>query len=212
MYTLTADEKNELRRLTQKANRRIKTAYDELILEQKHKKGRKKTVIIPLAVAGRNKQIQKQWATESTPYSRSTKFETKEDFRRHMNELRSFDPGLAHSKPTLKEYAKTSANKILKAFDTAGVQLTAEQRKLLSSLSVEQQRQFWRKYDEIASKYFNNYSSDQVFADMASDPEVFNSFMNQINLLIDNMKKEKKALARKRKRANQNKKRKEKRE
>ena len=69
---LTAQQKDEIRRLTQLANRRIKFA------EKEYK--RAGGSVLPREVVG-DLQIKEKWATPNTPISRSVRFESEKDYR-----------------------------------------------------------------------------------------------------------------------------------
>ena len=146
---LSSDQKNELRRLTQKANRRISAFAKEY-----EKKG---LTIIPREVSG-GIQHKSQWATDKYAISRSTKFETERAFREHMRWLRQFDN--ANIRPTVTEYKKVQQRKLKQAVETSlGQALTPEQKKAIDKMGLGEMADFWRRFSDVSRRLGVRYSS-----------------------------------------------------
>lgn len=160
---LTQREKEDFRRLTQKANRRIIMAT-----KQYEKEGLK---VIPRELSGGLIQTKAQWKTEKYPLSRSfTRFKDKRSFNRYMRKLRQFDiPDSKGGVPTYTEYQSIGARKMKQALDTAldggvyrnippEIQKALDER--IDNMGVEEQAKFWRKYSEQSQKMLLQYSSE----------------------------------------------------
>src|SRR5699024_7768965 len=101
---LSVAHKEEIRRLTQFANRRIRQAQKVYAKEGKD--------ILPRDVVGKQElQLKDTWHTNKNPLSRSTKFRTTEDYEQHMKFLRSFDDDW----PTVGQYKKRNHERTSKA-------------------------------------------------------------------------------------------------
>src|SRR6185312_2510367 len=87
---LTAAQKDEIRRLTQLHNRRVKAA------ERAYAKAGKE--ILPIEIVGKRElQLKENWHTKTTPLSRSVKFESQKEYRQHLHFLRQTEvnrPGI----------------------------------------------------------------------------------------------------------------------
>lgn len=154
---LTAAQKDELRRLTQLANRRIKAA------ERAYRKAGKE--VLPSEVAGQH-QVKERWVTKSTPISRSVKFETQEDYRKQLNYLRSFE----RQKPGIKEYTSIQREKTAQAVETSlGVDIPEDLQKRLSKMTAPELSEFWNRFSEKASKLGMKYSSEQAMQDTLNE-------------------------------------------
>ena len=151
MYKLTAYEKNELRRLTQMANRRIK-AY----MVEYEKAG---LSIIPKEVSG-GIQTREQWASEKYAISRSTKFANEQAFRSHLNWLRQFEkPAI---RPRVTEYTKVQKAKTIEAYKTIMGNINEETVKKIEKMSLPELSKFWKKFSDRARKLGTQYSSDAM--------------------------------------------------
>lgn len=146
---LTNEQKKELRRLTQLANRRIAAFTKEY-----EKYG---LSIIPYEVSG-GIQTRKQWATEKYAISRSTKFKSEIEFKKHMQWLRQFENPVIRE--TVTSYTKTQQKKTLQAMETALGGVTDEQRRMIESMSAGELALFWDTFSDIANRKGVQYSSD----------------------------------------------------
>mgnify|MGYP000977370263 CR=1 FL=1 len=156
MVKLTQHQKEEIRRLTQRANRRIIGAYKEYA-----KYGRE---IPPAKVTG-GIQTREQWETSSLPLSRSTQFATKAEYQERIRFLRTFDMGQA-SRPTMTEYTKIEREKIRVAMrHILGTDPGAKLEKQLGRMSAPELAEFWERFEENANRKGVQYSSDAVMAE-----------------------------------------------
>ena len=151
MYKLTPEEKNELRRLTQMANRRIKAfmlEYEKAGLS-----------IIPKEVSG-GIQTRAQWATEKYALSRSTKFANEEAFRAHLRWLRQFEnPAI---RPRVREYTKVQRKKTIEAYKTIMGDIDEATIKKINKMSLAELTKFWQKFSDRARRLGLQYSSDAM--------------------------------------------------
>jgi hypothetical protein len=149
---LSAAQKEEIRRLTQLANRRIKAAdraYRKEGLE-----------IIPREIAG-DYQIREKWTTSTTPISRSVKFTSQKEYRQQLQFLRSFEVG----RPGIKEYTRVQQEKVLDAIETSlGVDVPKDLVKRVGKMSAPQMSDFWNAFSDKASKLGIKYASDKAMA------------------------------------------------
>ena len=102
-FKLTPEQKDEVRRLTQKANRRILSFYREY---QKHG-----LEILPKEPTA-GIQTKLQWETRKYPLSRSVVFKSEKEYRERMKLLRSFD---SPQRETLTQYTKAQRTKTRQA-------------------------------------------------------------------------------------------------
>lgn len=145
---LTASQKEEVRRLTQLANRRIKATDRAYAKEGK--------TVLPKEVVGEF-QIREKWQTATSPLSRSVKFETKEEYLRQLRMLRSFE----REKLGIRDYTLVQREKTIIAIETAlGVDLPDRTRKKIEKLSAPKLAEFWNIFSNKASKMGVQYSSD----------------------------------------------------
>jgi hypothetical protein len=154
---LNAAQKDEIRRLTQLANRRIKSAHKAFSKEGKD--------VVPKEIVGPY-QIKEQWNTASTPMSRSVKFESTAAYRAHLKFLRSFDPKApGESRPGVREYTKVQREKTLLAAENAmGTELPKNITKAMNKMTAPQLSTFWNVFSDKAAKMGEKYSSDSVMA------------------------------------------------
>lgn len=148
---LTAAQKDEIRRLTQLANRRIKAA------ERAYTKAGKD--IVPREIAG-DYQTKEQWATKSTPISRSVKFTSQKEYRKQLQFLRSFEV----TRPGIKEYTEIQRDKVGMSIKSAlgeDVSFSLIEQKL-SKLSAPEIADFWNTFSDKASRLGLQYSSEAV--------------------------------------------------
>lgn len=148
--TLTAEQKSEVRRLTQLANRRIKSAQKVYSKESME--------ILPSEVVGEY-QIKEKWNTGKTPISRSVKFESQKEYRKQLKHLRSFEV----SRPNIKEYTQVQREKTKEAVETSlGIEPTKELSQRIDKMTAPELSNFWNKFSDKASKLGIIYSSDQA--------------------------------------------------
>ena len=155
---LSASQKDEIRRLTQQANRRI-ASY----LKTYQKAGY--NVIPKEVVPGFDIQAKKQFQTSKYALSRSVKFETQEDYERHIKKLQRFDKDYkgADKALTQKEYTKLNRVKMLKGLETAGFDVSEDNLARINKMSLIDQKRFWAEFTKRAIRMQAEYSSDQVF-------------------------------------------------
>lgn len=151
---LNSSQKEEIRRLTQLANRRIKAT------EKVYRKAGIDT--LPKEVVG-DFQIKEKWNTKSTPLSRSVKFESQSEYRKQLNMLRSFE----RSRPSITEYTAVQREKVAQAVVTSlGDELSFDNvHKKLSKMSAPEIAQFWNTFSDKSAKKGLQYSSTAVMAD-----------------------------------------------
>ncbi len=153
IYKVSANQRKELQRLTQFANRRIKAFTKEY-----EKAG---MTILPREVSG-GIQTRQQWANDKTPLSRSTKFADKKAFDAHMRWLKSFE----HSRPNVTDYEQIQRVKVLQGVGTAVGQynISVKLEDKLANLSVAELKKFWDLYSEYSKRIGLLYSSDAVMS------------------------------------------------
>lgn len=150
-FKLTAAQKDEVRRLTQKANRRIKTA------EKTYRQAGKD--VLPREVVGQY-QTKERWATPSTPMSRSVVFEDEQAYKKQMQFLRSFESPI-NAKPTLTEYTKQQRTKTEQAMETSlGIDVPKSVKERLRTMTAPELSEFWNRFSDNASRAGLRYSSD----------------------------------------------------
>ena len=150
---LSSAQKDEIRRLTQLANRRIKFALKEY--------ERSGGTVLPKEVVG-DYQIKEKWHTKSTPISRSVRFESEKDYRKQLNFLRSFDPKAtgAGARPSISQFTLIQRDKTAQALETSfgsGVPDSVLQK--IKTMSAPQLTEFWNTYSRKSAKLGMKYSS-----------------------------------------------------
>lgn len=161
-FELTARQKDEIRRLTQKANRRIKQAYREY-----KKAGRE---IAPFEVTG-GIQLKSQWETPKNPLSRSVSFSSKSAYLERLKFLKQFDiPFSKGGAPTMTQYTEMQRFKTLKAiesslggFDGLPSSVKARLHDILNMSSAELS-DFWQRFSVNSARAGLQYSSEVVMA------------------------------------------------
>ena len=144
---LNPAQKEEIRRLTQLANRRIKNVEKAYAKEGK--------AVLPRELVG-DFQIRETWQTKANPLSRSIKFEDDKAYNDHLRMLRSFET----SRPGIKEYTQIQRAKTSAAIETAlGKELPPGFSKKLGRMSAPGLADFWQKFSERASRMGAIYSS-----------------------------------------------------
>lgn len=144
---LTPFQKDEIRRLTQLANRRIKAAQKAYAKEGLE--------VLPYEVVG-DYQLKEEWATKTTPISRSVKFTSQKEYRKQLKFLRSFEI----TRPGIKEYSSIQQEKTLKAIETSlGADVPGDIAEKISKMNAPQLAKFWKKFDEKSTRLGFKYSS-----------------------------------------------------
>lgn len=154
---LSKAQKEEIRRLTQLANRRIKSAFQAY-----QKEGMD---IVPREVTG-GIQLKEQWASDKYAISRSVKFASQKEYREQLNFLRSFEV----TRPGIKEYTEVQRQKTLQAVETTlGEEVPDKVVKKLNKMSAPQLSKFWNKFDDKATKMGAKYSSNDAMYQTLSE-------------------------------------------
>lgn len=148
---LSAEQKDEVRRLTQLANRRIANAFKAYEKEGK--------TIVPVEVTG-GIQVREQWASDKYALSRSVKFTSFKEYREQLHYLRQFEV----MRPGIKEYTKVQQEKTLQALETALGEVPGDVAKNVGKMSAPQLSDFWNKFSKNARKAGLKYSSDAIMA------------------------------------------------
>ena len=150
---LTAQEKDEIRRLTQLANRRIKFA------EKEYK--RYGGDVLPREVVG-GLQIKEKWATPNTPISRSVKFQSEKEYRKQLQFLRSFDPKATKegARPSISQYTLIQRDKTRNAIETSfGQEISGAIDDKITRMTAPQLSEFWNTFANKSAKLGLKYSS-----------------------------------------------------
>ena len=158
-------EKDEIRRLTQLANRRIKAATVAY-----EKEGR---TIAPDEVTG-GVQRREQWHTKTTPLSRSVKFENRQDYLKQLHYLRRFE----HSRPNMTEYNEIQREKTVQGIEeSVGQNAPKKVIDMIRKMTAPQLSNFWTIFSRKAAQLGFKYSSSQALADTLNEmfPEEFAS-------------------------------------
>ena len=152
LVKLSAEQKAEIKRLTQAANRRISTAFKEY-----EKAG---LSIVPREVVG-DIQTRSQWSSDKYAISRSTKFSSIKEYRAHMDFLKSFEPGKNTSRPTMTEYRKIQQYEMIQAIETSiGGDPTRRLEKKIYKMTAPELSKFWERYSNVAARMSLGYASD----------------------------------------------------
>lgn len=150
---LSAQEKDEIRRLTQLANRRIKFA------EKEYK--RSGGDVLPREVVG-DLQIKEKWATPNTPISRSVKFQSEKEYRKQLQFLRSFDPKATKqgARPSISQYTIIQRDKTRNAIETSfGQEISGAIDDKITRMTAPQLSEFWNTFANKSAKLGLKYSS-----------------------------------------------------
>lgn len=163
-YKAPPAQKELIRRLTQKANRRIKQAFELYESAGKYR--------IPGALTAGKITTRDDWDTPKYPLSRKTVFDSERAYKEHLQWLKQFDvPEIKGGLPTMTEYSKIQGNKIIKAMQTAmgtrtlydmPIELMDEMYKAILKMNSVQQTEFWKTFERQSQKLLNNYSSGQA--------------------------------------------------
>lgn len=146
---LNPAQKEEIRRLTQLANRRIKA------VDRAYRKEGK--TILPGELVGEF-QVKEQWQTKANPLSRSIKFDDNKAYNAHLKMLRSFET----QRPGIKEYTGIQREKLAGAVMTSlGLDdLPDDFQKKLSKMTAPQLADFWQNFSDRATRMGTVYSSE----------------------------------------------------
>src|SRR5690625_1435239 len=161
-FKLTAKQKDEIRRLTQLANRRIRTAE-----KQYREQGK---LVAPRDVVG-HVQTKDKWHTDKTPISRSVVFESEKDYKEQLRFLKSFDPkSTGQARPTMTQYTKIQRDKTARAVESSlGVPMPDSMKEKISKMTAPELSEFWKKFSEKSSKLGLRYSSEQAMQDTLNE-------------------------------------------
>ena len=150
-----------IRRLTQKANRRITQAFKIYEETGKHR--------IPGAITEGRITTREDWASEKYPLSRSIVFESEKAFQKHLAWLQRFDlPEARGGLPTMTEYQHIQGNKILLAMQTAlggaapydmPPEIMEHMYKAIMNMSAPEQTDFWKAFQKRGQKLLDKFSS-----------------------------------------------------
>lgn len=170
-YRLTPSQKEEIRRLTQLANRRIRSA------EKQYREAGK--MVLPKEVVG-DLQVREKWHTPTTPLSRSVVFDSKEAYERRLRFLRSFDPKApGQTKPSITEYTTLQRSKTAMAVESSlGTDVPLSILEKINRLSAPELAEFWRLYSNKARTLGVRYSSLQAMQETLNEmfPEDIGQF------------------------------------
>ena len=150
-----------IRRLTQKANRRITQAFKIYEETGKHR--------IPGTITEGRITTREDWASEKYPLSRSIVFESEKAFQKHLAWLQRFDlPEARGGLPTMTEYQHIQGNKILLAMQTAlggaapydmPPEIMEHMYKAIMNMSAPEQTDFWKAFQKRGQKLLDKFSS-----------------------------------------------------
>lgn len=159
---LTDRQKDEVRKLTQFANRRIKRAFKEY-----EDAGR---TVVPTDLTG-FLNTRDEWHTASTPLSRSVVFESEQEYRRTINRLRQF----RHTAPDIKTWTDDQRVVTLAGLETALGDVPDEVINKVLEMDAVQLSEFWDKFTKNARRMGAQYSSLQNMQDTLREffPEDF---------------------------------------
>ena len=178
-YKLTPTQKDEIRRLTQLANRRIRTA------EKQYRQAGK--IVAPREVVG-HIQTKDRWHTPKQPLSRSVVFDSKEAYERQLRFLRSFDPKTSpQPRPTISEYTVTQRSKTAMAVESSlGVEVPLEVLERINNLTAPELSEFWRVYSDKSRQLGVRYSSVQAMQETLNEifPEDAQHLVNMASRIV----------------------------
>ena len=155
-YDLSKRQKDNIRRLTQRANRRI------MAVEREFKKQGLK--ILPADATG-GIQTKQQWETKGKPLSRSVQFESKRDYQRRLKELQTIagktkERDAIYGRRVLMEHTREERRMTIKGIESSlGREITPELRARINNMSAAEVKEFWVKYDNQSAKLGIEYSS-----------------------------------------------------
>jgi len=149
---LSKQQKDEIRRLTQLANRRIANAFK--VYEREGKS------IAPSEVTG-GIQTREQWHSEKYALSRSVKFTSMQEYRKQLHYLRQFEV----MRPGIKEYTEIQREKTLQAIESSLGQIPTGTTKQINKMTAPQLTEFWKLFSDKARKKGMKYASGEVMED-----------------------------------------------
>lgn len=154
---LTPAQKDEIRRLTQFANRRI------LAVAREYKYGGMD--VLPRELVGEY-QIKEKWFSEKTPISRSVKFDSMQDYRRQLNKLRAYEV----QRDDIWTYTRVQKEKTLQAMESSlGREIPPDLQNKVNSLSAPGLSNFWNNFSNKASRLGTQYSSNSAMINAMED-------------------------------------------
>ena len=166
---LTDRQKDEIRKLTQFANRRIKRAFKEY-----EDAGR---TVVPTDLTG-FLNTRDEWHTATTPLSRSVVFESEQEYRHTINRLRQF----RHTAPDIQTWTDDQRVVTLSGLETALGDVPDEVVNRVIEMDAVQLSDFWNKFSQNARRMGAQYSSYQNMQDTLREffPEDFENLMDSI--------------------------------
>jgi hypothetical protein len=186
-HKLDKAQKEEVRRLTQLANRRIAAAAKAFAKEGMS--------IAPKAVTG-GIQIKEQWASEKYAISRSIKFATEAEYKAQLAFLKTFDEKASGiTRPSITEWTKTERTKTLAAVESVlGDDIPENLAKQIAKMTAPQLSQFWKAFSDKSRKMGVKYNSNAIMMDTLAEffPEDIKAFDNQVseNFMVEQYKKD----------------------
>ena len=163
---LTDRQKDEIRKLTQFANRRIKRAFKEY-----EDAGR---TVVPTDLTG-FLNTRDEWHTANTPLSRSVVFESEQEYRRTINRLRQF----RNTAPDIQTWTDDQRTVTLSGLETALGEVPDEVINSVLEMDAVQLSEFWDKFSKNARRMGAQYSSHQNMQDTLREffPEDFDNII-----------------------------------
>jgi hypothetical protein len=163
-HKLDKAQKEEIRRLTQQANRRIAAATKAY-----EKAGQLRA---PKALTG-GYDIREKWFSEKYAISRSVKFASEKEYLAQLEYLRQFDPSQKDKRadyaPSLTEYAEqeraNTTAAIENILDVSVEEDLPDLAKKISRMTAPQITAFWKAFTRRAQKMGVHYSSVQAMED-----------------------------------------------
>ena len=154
---LTNAQKNEIRRLTQFANRRILAAAREYQYAGKD--------VLPSEVVGEY-QIKEKWHTTKTPISRSVKFDSMADYNRQIKKLRAYEV----ERDDIWTYTRVAKEKTLQAMETSlGREIPPDLQNKVNSLTAAKLGDFWKTFKNKVVRLGTQYSSNSAMTNAMED-------------------------------------------
>jgi hypothetical protein len=152
-YTIKdKDAKEEFRRLTQFANRRIAAAFKEY-----EKEGFR---VVPADVTG-GLSTRQDWYSDKYALSRSIKFANEKEYKKHLHWLRQFE----HIRPTIGEYTDVQRTKTLDAIETTlGMDVPEQLAKTIAKASAPQLSRLWKEFNRKVVRQGFRYSSNDAMS------------------------------------------------
>ena len=168
-YDLNKRQKENIRRLTQRANRRI------MAVEREFKKQGLK--ILPEDATG-GIQTRQQWETKGKPLSRSVQFESKKDYQKRLKQLQDIagktkDRDAIYARKVVEQHARIERKKTIKGVETSlGVDAPPSLEAKLNNMTAAEVKEFWVKFDSKSAQLGREYTSEAAL--VATTNEFFN--------------------------------------